>query len=173
MAAALPVGYSSEAELLDVYLVRRVSAADLTERLSPQLPDGLRIISVQEVPLASPSLQSLVRMAEYRAYLAPHTPPAAVQRRVEELLATESLPWQRIHKDKKRSYDLRPLIDDIWIEDRPNEALAICMRLLLGSKGTGRPDDVLRALDYADDVQSVRRTSLIIEQPASRKDTHD
>ena len=160
-AAALPVGYSSEAELLDISLFRRLSPLNGMKQLSPHLPKGLRIISIEEVPLRLPSLQSQMRQAEYRIRLMTEASPKEIRGQVEDFMAAESIPWQRPHKSRTRSYDLRPLIDHLWIENQWDEGIILGMRLQLSSQATGRPDDVLKALGYRKDALSIHRTRLI------------
>jgi len=160
-AAPLSVGYSSEAELLDIRLTRRLSPLNVVEQLSPQLPQGLRITSVEEIPLTLPSLQSQMRQAEYQARLMTTSSPEEIRGHIEALLAEKSIPWQRRHKGKIRSYDLLPLIDDLWIAGQWDKGIILGMRLQLSSQATGRPDDVLEALGCRKDTLSVHRTRLI------------
>jgi len=160
-AAPLSVGYSSEAELLDIKLTRRLPPLNVVEQLSPQLPEGLRIISVEEIPLALPSLQSQMRQAEYQVRLMTASSLEKIRGHIEALMAEKSIPWQRLHKGKIRSYDLRPLIDNLCIEGQWDEGVILSMRLQLSSQATGRPDDVLEALGCRKDTLSVHRTRLI------------
>jgi len=160
-AAALSVGYSSEAELLDISLYRRLSPVKVLGQISPQLPEGLSIISVEEIPLALPSLQSQMRQAEYQVRLVTSSSPEEIRAHIEALLAETSIPWQRPHKGKIRSYDLRPRIDDLWVAGQWDEGVILGMRLQLSSQATGRPDDVLEALGYRKDTLSIHRTRLI------------
>ncbi|MEJ5198307.1 MAG: TIGR03936 family radical SAM-associated protein, partial [Anaerolineae bacterium] len=65
-AAALPVGFTSEAELVDVFLNEELDPADFLARLGPALPAGIRPIAAQPVPRAWPALQAVVCGARYR-----------------------------------------------------------------------------------------------------------
>jgi radical SAM-linked protein len=163
-AAALPVGFSSEAEVLEVSLTRPLPPLDFVKKVSPQLPEGVSISSVEVVPLTLPSLQSSMRQAEYLVRLATDAPFHAIRGRMQRLLSVESIPRRRRHKGKIRSYDLRPLIDDLWLEGRSEDGIDIGMRLQLSSQATGRPDDVVEALGYAEDAVSIHRTRLIWDE---------
>ncbi len=70
LAAPLAVGVTSQAELMDVFLVKMVSPHWFAGVVSHQLPAGLGILGVFHIPLTVPSLQSQVRHAEYRVELA-------------------------------------------------------------------------------------------------------
>jgi radical SAM-linked protein len=65
LAAPLALGVTSEAELMDVVLAKWVSPHSFTSAVSRQVPDGFEIRQVFNMPLIMPSLQSLVRYAEY------------------------------------------------------------------------------------------------------------
>jgi len=163
-AAALPVGFSSEAEVLDISLVRPLAPLDVLKKLSPQLPEGLSIMSIEEIAITEPSLQSRMRQAEYRIKLRTSSPRHEIGERIQALLSTESIPRQKLRKGRMRSYDLRPLLDDAWVESGWDEGIILGMRLQLSGQSTGRPDDVLEALGYSDDTVSIRRTRLIWNQ---------
>ena len=66
LAVPLPIGVTSEAELMDIFCARRVSPHVFTTAVSPQLPPGIEILQVYPIALNMPSLQSLVRYAEYK-----------------------------------------------------------------------------------------------------------
>ena len=67
IAAALPVGVTGRGELLDVWLTEAMAAEEIIVRLRPSLPAGLEVLAVHEVALRSPSMQSQMRAADYRA----------------------------------------------------------------------------------------------------------
>jgi hypothetical protein len=77
---------------------------------------------------------------------------------VRQLLSAGQLPRQRRDKD----YDLRPLIEDLWVEGKEADGWVLGMRLRAGSQGTGRPDEVLDALGLAEKPHVVRRERLLV-----------
>src|SRR5512141_2692662 len=68
-ASALPLGFSSRAEVMDMRLQGDVDLSDLPRRLRQALPEGITILDVQSVDEAEPALQMQVRAAEYEASL--------------------------------------------------------------------------------------------------------
>src|SRR5262249_32797245 len=56
----LPVGASSEDELLDIDLSAVVSAAEARARLATELPDGLELLGAVEIPRAARSIDQSV-----------------------------------------------------------------------------------------------------------------
>jgi len=158
IAAPLPVGFTGRGEVMDIVLSRRTSPYSFAKRLKPHLPPGLEILSVEEVYLSLPSLPSQMRYAEYRVVVEREETLAEMEKRVEQVLSAQSLPRQRERKGKVTEYDLRPLIDNLWIESREGTTCVLEMRLQSDSQATGRPDEVLEAMGLGDMPRSIERT---------------
>ncbi len=163
LAVPLAVGVTSEAELMDVFVTRWVSPHWFTSMASQQLPAGIEILGVYQVAPTMPSLQSQVRYAEYRTEVETESPPKDVEAAVSNLLSAEHLPWHHQRDTGERSYDLRALIDDLWLVDCQPPCCTIGMRLRCDSGGSGRPEQVASALGFAHYPQSIHRTRLILE----------
>jgi radical SAM-linked protein len=158
IASALPVGFTGRGEVMDIVLSRHTPPYNFAKRLKPHLPPGLEIVSVEEVYLSLPSLQSQMRYAEYRVVVENEETLAEMEKRVAQVLSAQSLPHQRERKGKVIEHDLRPLIDDLWIEGREGAACVLGMRLQSDSQATGRPDEVLEAMGLGDVPRSIERT---------------
>src|SRR5512135_3154450 len=65
MAAALPLGFSSRCELVDMKLEHNISLDDLPARLNATLPAGLQVVRVEQVDETAPALQTQIDSAEY------------------------------------------------------------------------------------------------------------
>jgi radical SAM-linked protein len=166
LGAPLAVGVTSEAELLDVFLDTRLPLIHLTKRLAMECPSGVTVNGVQEVGVGLPSLQSLVRFSEYRVTVAPVVAMVEVQERIGALLAAASLPRERVRDTETRRYDLRPLVDNLWIADWDSAAGVLGMLLQTDERATGRPDDVLSVLGLSDACRAIHRVKLILAPPA-------
>jgi radical SAM-linked protein len=156
VAAPLPVGFTSRGEVMDVILERRISPYNFAKGLAPHLPPGLELLSVEEVDPRLPSLQSQVRSAEYRVMVSWDGSREEMEGKLQELLSAEQLLRQRRGKD----YDLRSLIEDLWVEGKEADGWVLGMRLRVGDQGTGRPDEVLDTLGLAGEPYTVRRERL-------------
>lgn len=163
IAAPLPVGFTGRGEVMDVMLSRHISPYKFAKRLKPHLPSGLEILSVEEIYLSLPSLPSQMRHAEYRVVVESEEILAEIAKRVEQVLSAQSLPRQRERKGKVTEYDLRLLIDDLWIEGREGTTCVLGMRLQSDSQATGRPDEVLEAMGLGDVPRSIERTRCVFE----------
>ncbi len=163
LAAPLPVGVTSEAELMDVFVAKLVSPHWFTAAANQQLPPGIEILGVYQIALIMPSLQSQVRYAEYRVEVATEKRLKDIESAVSALLSVEQLPWSHQRDTGWRSYDLRALIDALWLIDWRQPYCTIGMRLRCDSGGSGRPEQVTSALGCIHYPQSMHRTKLILE----------
>jgi len=165
-ASALPVGVTGRAELLDVLLDRRLELRELAMRLTAQLPPGLALSSVAEVPMEWPSLPAQVRAAEYEVCVESASSGKELAMRVQTLLAATSLPRATERDGKQRTYDLRPLIQKLELAGKRSRLFVVRMRLQTDGQGTGRPDEVMAALGCAEGVHSMERVELFLQDAA-------
>ena len=163
LAAPLAVGVTSETELMDIMLSKPVSPHFFTAALSKQLPPGIEILQVFSIAPTMPSLQSQVRHAEYKVELETEKGQKEVESALASLLSLEHLPWQHQRDTGLKSYDLRALIDDLWLIDWRSGHCTIGMRLRCDNSGSGRPEQVTAALSLNSHPKSLHRTKLILE----------
>lgn len=161
LAAPLAVGVTSKAELMDVFLGLRTTPGNFVQKVTPQLPDGISIIDIQPVILEAPSLQSRLRFAEYAVEIEAQQETGDVESALKSLLALDTLPWHHTRDTGERFYDLRPLLEDLWIAGKKDAVYTIGMRLRCDSSGSGRPEQVIKALGFAGTPASIERTKLI------------
>ena len=163
LAAPLQVGVTSEAELMDIVGTKWVSPHWFTAAVSQQLPPGIEILQVYPIALSLPSLQSQVRYAEYRVEVETEQGQRDVESAITSLLSKKQLPWQHQRDTGTRSYDLRALIDDLWLIDWQHPYATVGMRLRCDNTGSGRPEQVATALGFTHHPQLIHRTKLILK----------
>ena len=163
LAVPLALGITGDAELMDIVVDKWVSPHSLATAVSEQLPPGIEIQQVFPLPLTIPSLQSQVRHAEYRVELETDKGQKEIESAITSLLALEHLPWQHQRDTGPRHYDLRALIDDLWLIDCHPGSCTIGMRLRCDNSGSGRPEQVSAALGFEHYPPSVNRTRLILK----------
>ena len=156
-ASALPLGFGSRAEVVDMRLQSDVDLEQLPSRLQQAMPAGITILDVQGVDEAEPALQMQIEAAEYEVELLAEADPAALHQRIEELLAAPELPRVR----RSKAYDLRALVEEVRLSDHPTR---ICMRLAAREGATGRPEEVLDQLGIAPRDTRIARTRLIFQR---------
>ena len=160
IAAALPLGFSSRCEVLDMRLEHEIPLDGLREKLQGTLPTGIQVTNVESIDERAPTLQTQVASAEYEVSLAEASSTALrangaeVQRKIESVLESESI----IRTRRGKEYDLRPLIEALDLMDGK-----ILMKLAAREGATGRPEEVLDMLGIAFEDTRIERTRLIFK----------
>ncbi len=156
-AAALPLGFSSRDEVMDIRLNEDLEPNDIAVRLKESLPTGIQILKVERVDDNLPPLQTQVLSATYEAHLTEPVDGKDLTRRVAEMMKAETLPRER----RGKLYDLRPLIEMLSVVTESNGKIWLRMTLAARDGATGRPEEVVEALGIPADTVRVERTHLI------------
>jgi radical SAM-linked protein len=158
LGSALPLGYTSNSELVDIWLEQETQPDELLEDLRRVAPPGLNIMALERVEAREASLQSQITAADYHVEIDVPTPLEDLHSSIKTLLAKETLPRKRRGKD----YDLRPLIESLEIDQENARGIVISMRLAAREGATGRPDEVLLALGLDPTCARINRTRLVL-----------
>jgi len=162
LAAPLAVGVTSDAELMDIILAKPVSPHNFTAALNQQLPTGIRIDQAQVVPSTLPSLPAQVRFADYEVEVETRKEPKEIDSMIRALLSLGKLPWEHQRDTGPKRYDLRALIDDVWLIECRDGTCTLGMRLRCDSSGSGRPEQVANALGFDVPPRVLHRTRLVL-----------
>ena len=161
LACALPLGFTSECELIDAWLDAVLSLDEVQAALTGVLPPGIRIHSLEAIDLKAPALQTQVQSAEYWVTLLDPLPD--LDARLARIVSAASLLRQR----RGKSYDLRPLIESIQrLPDGTDGLPRLEMRLAARESATGRPEEVLAELGVAIEAARVHRVQLHYQEKA-------
>ncbi len=163
LAAPLAVGITSETELMDIFFNKPVTPHWFVAITNQQLPTGLKVLQANQIPPNMPSLQSQIRFTEYVVEIETNKEVKDIESAIHSLLSVEHLPWHHERDTGRHSYDLRVLIDDLWLIKRYNSYCTIGMRLRCDNTGSGRAEQVIAALGFTSYPQSIHRTKLILE----------
>ena len=163
LAAPLPIGVTSEAELMDIFSTKWVSPHLFTKTVSQQLPPGIEILQVYQIALTMPSLQSQIRYAEYKVEVETEKERKDIETALISLLSLKHLPWHHQRDTGTKHYDLRALINDLRLISWHQTYCTIGMRLRCDSSGSGRPEQVITALGFSHHPRSIHRTKLILK----------
>jgi len=163
----LPMGFASEAEVMDVTLDERVEVQDFIERLTDQTTEDMCVTRAEEIPMGEPAPQAAMLWAEYR--LALPVAPDEAREKVAEFLALESLPFREERGERVREYDLRGAC--AWLRCRAaNEGTEFEMRLRADQDLTARPEAVISALFPGLSAPLITRTSIVLNEHSPARD---
>ena len=181
---ALPTGYESDCELLDVDLAverdgdgrggEAVDLASLPARLTGALPVGFTVTAVAVLAGGEPSLQQDVTSCSWYLELRDVT-PAAAEHAVRTALDAATLPLARSRKGQERLDDLRPGILALSGGATTQDGLATMAADLATQPRALRPSELLAACfpdvaDTLDITHRVVRTHQWIERDGARRE---
>jgi len=151
LASALPLGFTSSAEMMDFWLEQPMEPSLIQQQLNSALPTGIRILSVTEVSNDFPSLQASLKAAEYKVSFKAGVDVSAVCANLEELLNEPNLIVTR----RNKQFDLKPLVEAMqWEEDM------LYLRLSNRPEASARPDELLAMLGLAPEQYDIQRIGL-------------
>jgi radical SAM-linked protein len=148
---AAPTGAASEAEYVEIALVKHLDPELVRAQLDGALPDGLAVL---EGVLAGPgALADRIDASAWRIEVR-GVDAAQLREAVDLLLAAPTLLVERVTKDGLRSIDARAAIASLAVQDAPTvlpepDQLGRCgilMTVVRQVSPAVRPDDVLSAL---------------------------
>jgi radical SAM-linked protein len=157
LACALPVGFTSQCELLDAWLEQEFPLALVKEALVTALPPGLNISDISRVDEREPALQTQVASAVYQIRFLDDIPD--IVERIEKIVNAVQLPRVRHGKP----YDLRPLIESIELTSPTMpEPPTLQVQLAARQGATGRPEELLDEFGIKFENTHVHREKLIL-----------
>jgi radical SAM-linked protein len=159
LAAPLALGITSRTEIIDFWLSDGPADIEtINNSLIQAQPPGIEIHQVTFVDPSSPPLQQKVNAAEYQVKVLDEV--TDLDQRIASLLEAES-----VQREKRgKLYDLRPLIQKLTQDLGDNgRNIQIFMRLNAQEGGTGRPEEVLLAMEIQPENTLIERTRLIFQ----------
>ncbi|MCC5638067.1 TIGR03960 family B12-binding radical SAM protein [Nostoc sp. CHAB 5844] len=155
IASALPLGATSNGEIVDFELTTPVDMDSFQAKLAEQLPTDIPVYRVAEIDLKSPSANQALAAAEYLITVAVHNEaiPAQWQDWIDAILAKDEINVEQITKSgKTQIVNLRDRLFELAIVEAHNstaESTAI-VRYLGSCRNDGvslRPEQILSMLE--------------------------
>ena len=171
-AAPLGAGFTGAQEPVDIILSPPVALEEVAARLRAKLPPGVALLSLEEVAPKASALANGIIGADYTIllYAAPGELPAEMlETRIAAFLAQSVIWRKRERKGEAYTYNLRPLIYELRYSgyDAAAEEHRIFLRVQQRPGATGRPDEVVDALELDDLPRTLRRERLYFEEQAA------
>jgi radical SAM family uncharacterized protein/radical SAM-linked protein len=139
---ALPVGTESLAEYLDVDLAAEITAENsFLHRINEQLPQGMRVLSVAEVPDKKKGTAAISRTC-YRVSLDGEL-SAADRNSLKNFMESDSFTITKTIKGRQRLLDIRKQVESLAPSGA--DSLELVLRSQDGKAG-GKPVEILKAL---------------------------
>lgn len=167
-AGPLPLGFVSEAEIVDATLQERVDLRAIEERLAEQGSEGIAPVDIREVPLTSPPPQASLAWADYE-WIVPGVDLAEAQEAVNTFMARETYEWVEERREKSRTYDMRAGVSRLAVEPE-GDGVRFSARLSAKQERNIRPEEVLKALLPGREARLYIRKALILDEPSPARD---
>jgi radical SAM-linked protein len=160
-AAALPLGFTGMAEIIDIYLTSSYNHREALADLRAALPHGIIPANAESVEMGLPALQAQVAQAHYRVEVETDETNDAFRSRLADFMARPEA-WRERRRGKNTvRYDLRPLVLELHYAG-PSELGQVFETLMSNAPAaTGRPDELLAELGYGESARKIVRTRLI------------
>jgi radical SAM-linked protein len=158
LACALPLGFTSQCEMLDAWLENDLPCDQASACLNHALPPGLEIQSIEIIDPQAPALQTQVVSAVYQITFLDEVPD--LEEHIQRILAAPQIERKR----REKTYDLRPLIENIQLEQPSEDGNRIIqVRLAAREAATGRPEELLDEMGIKFENTRVHREQLIFK----------
>lgn len=167
-AGPLPLGFTSESEVMDVTLDDWVDIKTFEEKLKIDVTEDFAISKIEEIALSTPAPQALVLWADYRVEL-PGVDIATASEAVAKFLAADEFPWTEERRDRERTYDLRASVATLSASATDGGS-RLHMRVQTDQERTIRPEHVVRALFGDLEPGPFTRTGLVLDSPSPARD---
>ena len=146
--SALALGVTSVEEYVDMDIVEDMPTSEFLNRLQAQLPKGITLLDVREVPISSKPLMAVLNCAMYRVRVPLLLPleQDKLEDTLERFLAQEAISYVRYTKAKGRQEkNLRPFIRQVSgvISD---EWLELALEVVVGNEGSLKPIEFIGVL---------------------------
>jgi radical SAM family uncharacterized protein/radical SAM-linked protein len=149
-ATALPVGMESLTEIVDVECEGKITPPEVMEGLNQTLPPGIEIMEAEEVPLFF-HLSSLPHLSVYWIPLDHLLSKEEAILKIKKALDQKEFSVHQERDGKKRSVDIRPLIEKMEIKEKkersgeePPWGVELVLRKAMGR--TAKPIEIVGAV---------------------------
>ncbi len=174
IAKALPLGQTSDCELVDMELTEMVSPEEFLGKLQAQLPAEIPLYEAMEVPLHAPSAEKLIERASYRLTIAHqgNVPQEAMLEAIQTILQAKEIPYTQVSKSgKEQVVNLRDRLYQLSLTDYTPTKMQITYTGICTIEQTLKPDQVLWLLaqfTHADlTLLQTHRCALLFQQTPS------
>lgn len=149
LSPPIPIGVTSEGEIVDFQLTGYVSPAEAQRVLNEALPGGIRVVASRVMGVDERPVGKLIDTATYRVNLPEGSRRAPWERAVEEFMGRQSIEYERVQPRRTRSVELRSGVHRLEVsggEAAGDETVWLEMTLDDGTRGTVKPWEVVEVL---------------------------
>ena len=118
-ASPLGVGLTSDGEYLDVVLNSKTSSMDMVKKLNQQMVEGIKILSIKQLPETTKTAMSVVGAADYMVKFRDGYGDKIELSKIKDFIDQEAIVISKKSKKSEIETDIKPMI--ILAEVKENE----------------------------------------------------
>lgn len=147
LSPPLPIGITSECELVDFSLVSYVPAAEAQDLLSKALPEGIRAVKCRLMGHDAKPVGKVIDTAVFTAAFPPLPgSEGALTDAVERFRGMDSLPYERVQPRRTRIVDIRKGVHALELSEDAGGSSSLEMTVDDGIAGTIKPWEVIEVV---------------------------
>ncbi len=150
LSPPIPIGVTSEGEIVDFQLRGYVSPADAQEELNKSLPEGIEVTASRVMGADERPVGKIIDTATYDISLPEGSDRERWDRAVGEFMGRHSIEYERVQPRRTRSVELRGGVHRLEVTGGGDETggAAVWLRMTLddGTRGTVKPWEVIEVL---------------------------
>ncbi len=167
----LPVGVTSQAEYVDMEMTETLPEDTLLVTLNDHLPEGVRILSVEELAPHAPNIMKSVISSAYRVKIGAEEPFSISQ--ITEALqkayqSQTPLIVAKRSKSGTKETDIRPMIFGLFVLETEDEIACLKVTTAAGNTTNLRPELAVQALaeqaGVAVRIEQIHRLALLRDE---------
>ncbi|MBI2252651.1 MAG: TIGR03960 family B12-binding radical SAM protein [Armatimonadetes bacterium] len=149
----LPIGATSQTEYLDLEFDKKYFLKELNEKISSQLPEGLKISKIKEISINGKNLISLIERIIYQITFKSSLEKEDLKEKIFLLKQNREILIER----KGKLINLVSSIYDLKLINFKSDKIKILLDLLINPKGIIKPKEVIYLLDKEAKILKTKR----------------
>ncbi len=167
-ASALPLGYTSECEIVDLWLETEIDPSQALTQLQERMAPGIVVVAAETVSLRQKALPTLTVKARFVVrFKHVNVDVDDLKQRVSDLMSADEVMVEKPgRKNRGKYYNLRPRVQSITVLG--GEPVVMEMVLSAEEGKAGRPNDIIQALDIDPLATHVHRADLTLRDEVGK-----
>jgi radical SAM-linked protein len=153
----LPLGATSDAELLAIRLDQPVDPSDLVASLNAQLPPGIEITEARAIPDSEPTMKEISGCSYLlRAVCLSDSPWDVVNSAINVFIAQNEVFSQRVDKRLVKRVNIRPSVESLELVEMDGSVATLRLRVSHKGAQIAKPVEIVEALSqHANELKLV------------------
>lgn len=162
--AALALGVTSDAEYMDVELTKELATKEIMERLSLQLPTGIKLLNLKKIDLNCPTRKAQPDMTVYQVEVpldCKENGPEMVYESFQRFDNEQKAVYHRITPKKHQVFDVKQYLSKPIEYEIHGHCLRMLINIRITPKGSVKASEILQLLKDSFQLPIEKESALI------------